>query len=229
MPRLRFGRKPRAHFLHIGKTGGSAIKSALEHARDGAFELVLHPHGTTLEQVPPGDRFFFVLRDPIDRFISAFYSRQRQGRPRYESPWSSEEERAFARFSTADSLACALSSQESEEHSQALDAMRAIAHVRDSYWFWFINESYFQSRLGDLLAVLWLPDLDATFLQLCALLGISPAPALPYDDVGAHRNPADTDRVLSPRARAGLEQWYASDQTFVERCRRLPALLTASS
>ena len=227
--RLRRARAaaPRAHLLHIGKTGGSAIKSALEGCK-GAYELVLHDHRTTLEQVPRGDRFFFVLRDPLERFVSGFYSRQRQGQPLYKSPWSPEEEHAFARFGTADSLGQALSSHDQEERSQALAAMRAIQHVRDSYWAWFDDEGYFESRLDDLLAVLWLPDLDATFPRLCELLGISPAPALPHDDLRAHRNPAGLDRGLSEPARLALEEWYRADQAFVDRCRRLPAFVTAS-
>jgi hypothetical protein len=226
--RLRRVRAPRAHFLHIGKAGGSAIKAALEGC-EGAYQLVLHGHATTLKQVPRGDRFFFVLRDPVERFVSGFYSRQRQGRPRYNSPWSSAEARAFALFSTAESLACGLSSQDDEERSQAEAAMRSIQHVRDSYWTWFRDDRYFEHRLDDLLAVLWLPDLDATFPQLSELLGIAPAPALPHDDLTAHRNPAALDRELSSHARTVLEQWYAADQAFVNRCRKLPSFLNPSS
>jgi hypothetical protein len=221
--------KPRAHFLHIGKTGGTAVKSALGNASDGAYDLVLHAHGTRLEQVPPGDRFFFVLRDPVERFVSGFYSRHRQGRPRYRSPWSPEEERAFQHFDTPEALGIALSSSDSDARAQALAAMRSIAHVRDSYSAWFKDEGYFESRLDDLLAILWLPDLEVTFPQLCALLGVSPAPALPADDIGAHRNPAGLDRTFSATSRANLERWYTEDEAFLERCRRLPVFLTAAS
>lgn len=222
-------RKPRAHFLHIGKTGGSAIKSALGDRCDGAYELVLHPHPTTLKDVPRGDRFFFVLRDPVERFVSGFYSRQRQGRPLYDSPWSPEEARAFGLFDTADALACALSSAANDERLEALAAMRSIQHVSSSYWDWFGNERYFRRRLDDLLAVLWLPDLDSTFPRLCRLLGISPVPELPDDDVRAHRNPAGVERRLSRPACRALEQWYAADEACVNRCRALPSFLTTCS
>ena len=220
--------RPRAHFLHIGKTGGTAVKFALGNASDGAYEIVLHGHGTTLEQVPPGDRFFFVLRDPVERFVSGFYSRQRQGRPRYRSPWSPAEERAFQHFDTPEALAIALSSSDGDARDHALAAMRSIEHVRDAYSVWFKNDRYFESRLKDLLAILWLPDLDAVFPQLCALLGVSPTPALPADDIGAHRNPAGVDRSLSAASRVNVERWYAEDKAFVERCRRLPVFLPAA-
>jgi hypothetical protein len=219
--------RPRAHFLHIGKTGGTAIKSALEDVREGTYEIVLHPHATTLSQVPRGDRFFFVLRDPVDRFVSGFYSRQRQGRPRRNSPWTAAEERAFARFDTPDRLARAISSPAPEERSHAVAAMRSIGHVRDPYWTWFGSGRYFEKRLGDLLAVLWLPELDTTFPRLCALLGVGPVPPLPDDDVGAHRNPEELDRTLSGEARATLEEWYAADRAFVRRCRELSCFMSS--
>src|SRR5581483_6101704 len=171
--------KPRAQFLHVGKTGGSAIKAALADADSGAFEIVLHPHATTLEQVPAGERVFFVLRDPVERLVSGFYSRLRRGRPRYEVPWTAGEELAFTRFVTPDALGRALASHSGEERSHAVDAIREIRHVQTSYRTWFGDDRYFESRLDDILAILWLPTLDTTFPRLCARLGISPAPPLP--------------------------------------------------
>ena len=75
----------------------------------------------------------------------------------------------------------ALSSSDRDAPSQALAAMGSIEHVRDSYSVWVNDDGYFQSRMDDLLAILWLPDLEEVFPQLCALLGISPTPALPSD------------------------------------------------
>src|SRR5947209_7116183 len=144
--------KPRAHLIHAGKTAGTAIKWALRDlTRDGDYRLELHEHAVTLRDVPAGDRVFFVVRDPIDRFVSGFYSRQRQGRPRYNYPWSPDEEKAFTAFETADALAAALSSSDDAERAAAQDAMRSIQHVRDSYWRWFGDPDYFRSRASDML------------------------------------------------------------------------------
>ena len=83
------------HFLHIGKTGGTAFKHAIttarrQNARLGALTpaLHLHPHTVHLRDIPKGDRFFFFLRDPISRFVSGFYSRKNQGHPRHFVPGS---------------------------------------------------------------------------------------------------------------------------------------------
>jgi len=75
------------HFLHIGKTGGSAIKYALtQYSVSGRYAIYLHSHNFRLRDVPIGESVFFFLRDPISRFKSGFYSRQRQGQPRYFVP-----------------------------------------------------------------------------------------------------------------------------------------------
>ncbi len=44
-----------------------------------------------LRNITEGEGIIFFLRDPTSRFVSGFYSRQRQGQPRYYSPWSSDE------------------------------------------------------------------------------------------------------------------------------------------
>ena len=87
------------HFLHIGKTGGSAIKAALRDFRE-THDIALHPHWVPAETVPAHERFFFCVRDPVTRFVSAFNSRLRMGKPTGFVEWDADEEWAFARFPT---------------------------------------------------------------------------------------------------------------------------------
>ena len=88
------------HFLHIGKSGGTAIKHALNDAKhvESGLSFVLHPHSTRLSDIPVGDKVLFTLRDPLSRFCSGFYSRLRKGQPRYNFEWSEGESRAFSKF-----------------------------------------------------------------------------------------------------------------------------------
>ncbi|HTX46742.1 MAG TPA: sulfotransferase family 2 domain-containing protein [Solirubrobacteraceae bacterium] len=214
--------KPRAHYLHIGKTGGTAIIAALGPLTDaGPYEIVLDGHDVDLRQIPAGEKFFFVVRDPLERFVSAFCDRQRRSRPRYDVGWTLEEERAYGLFSTPDSLGCALSSPDEGLRAAAHEAMTSIYHVRHSYWHWFEDPEYFNSRLGDVLFIMWLPSLHSLFPQLCAILGLREAPELPSDDVGAHRNPGSGSRYLSDCATQNLEQWYKRDYEFVRICSKL--------
>ncbi len=52
--------KQKVHFLHIGKTGGSAIKSVLEKKLiTPKYILKLHSHGTSLKDIPKGEYVVF--------------------------------------------------------------------------------------------------------------------------------------------------------------------------
>jgi hypothetical protein len=210
------------HFLHIGKTGGSAIKHALEpYARTGSYVITLHPHRTRLRDVPSGEKIVFFLRDPVSRFLSSFYSRKREGRPRYYRPWSEEERAAFERFSTPHELATALSSEEEDVKAAAIKAMRSIKHVKSSYWDWFENETYFLVRSGDVLFVGLQERLNDDFERLKKKLGLPPMAELPQSDVEAHRAPPDEDLHLGEEGLHNLRTWYARDYAFLELCAAL--------
>ena len=213
------------HFLHIGKTGGTAFKFAVERARERAGELActihLHPHTVRLRDIPEGDRFLFFLRDPIGRFVSGFYSRQREGRPRYVVPWRPDEADAFRRFDTPNALALALCAPDAALRGHAKAAMRSIRHVRDSYWNWFEDEAYFLSRRRDLFFIGRQERLAEDFAALRARLRLPDSAVLPAGDVDAHVAPRGLDRRIEEDAARNLRRWYAADFRFVALCRRL--------
>lgn len=208
------------HILHIGKTGGTAVKHALKsHPVTTDYLIRRHGHRTGLRQIPKGQNVIFFLRDPQTRFVSAFYSRLREGRPRYNNPWAAGEKIIFERFPTPNQLALALSSEDDEERSLAEKAMRSIAHLRDSYFRWFDSEEYFMSRLSDIFFIGFQETLNHDFQQLKSKLGLPDTLALPDDDVLAHRSPTELDRTLATQAVQNLTRWYAADRKFVDLCR----------
>ena len=221
--------KPIGHVFHVGKTGGLAVNQALSRYLDrGAYALFLHNHLMTLNCVPRGEKVIFFLRHPIDRFVSGFYSRQRQGRPRYSVPWTPGEADAFSHFKTPRALAGALSSDDPLVREQAARAMDQIQHIKDSYYHWFHSDEYFLNRLDDILFIGFQESLSADFERLRTLLGIPQVATLPDDDIAAHRNPPGLDRNLDACARRNLEAHYAQDIRFYEFCRNLaPRLPTA--
>jgi hypothetical protein len=210
------------HVLHIGKTAGTALKHALlDHRSVSGYELLLHGHEVTLAHVPVGERFMFVIRDPISRFVSAFNGRLREDRPRYHYPWNDAERAAFSVFKTPDELGAALSARDRRRRRQARDAMRGIGHVNSSYTYWLGDEQAFRSRLPDLFFIAFQERLDADFELLRRKLGLPPDVQLPTGDEEAHRTPQTYDAELGPVARANLERWYARDLAFVALCREL--------
>ena len=112
--------RPPLHVFHIGKTGGTALnQTLLAHGDESRYRLVFGGHTLTLGDVPAGEKFMFVIRDPLERFVSAFNGRLREDRPRYHYPWRDEEKVAFAIFKTPDELATALSSSDAGTRQQA--------------------------------------------------------------------------------------------------------------
>jgi hypothetical protein len=214
--------RPPLNVLHIGKTGGTALKQVLvERASSSRYELLFRGHDVKLADVPKGERYMFLIRDPLSRFVSAFNGRLREDRPRYHYPWRDEERVAFARFKTPDELAVALSSDDDDERQAAERAMHGIGHVNTPYTFWFPDESAFRARLGDLFFIGLQDRLDDDFESLKAKLGLPPGARLPRDETAAHKSPPGAYTHLSDVGRANLERWYARDIAFVELCREL--------
>ena len=210
------------HFLHIGKTGGSAVKFALQDDLvTPRYEIRLHRHGRKLKDVPEGEKAIFFLREPISRYVSGFYSRQRQGQPKTFVPWSEAEEAAFGHFDSANALAEAISSPDESERERAREAMSSIQHVRSSYRDWLVSEEYFLRRSADVLFVGFQESLSDDFARLRSKLELPESVRLPGDDVHAHRNPPGIDKALTEKARGNLGEWYRADFKFLVLCRKM--------
>lgn len=214
--------RPPLNVLHIGKTGGTALKHVLsENVEASRYQLLFRGHDVTLADVPAGEAYMFLIRDPLTRFVSAFNGRLREDRPRYYYPWRDEERVAFAIFKTPNRLAEALLSVDHEERKQAEAAMHGIGHVNTPYTFWFPDVSAFLARLDDVFFIGLQDRLDDDFELLRRKLGLPADVRLPRDETAAHKTPAEFESQLSERGRANLERWYEHDVAFVRLCREL--------
>ena len=100
------------HFIHghTGKTGGSFAKSQLSTTLESVnltmqnAGLRVNQHFVTLGDNPQGCYTFF-LRDPVERWVSGFLSRARQGCPSHCRLQSREERVMFHNFPTPNALA----------------------------------------------------------------------------------------------------------------------------
>jgi Sulfotransferase family len=217
--------KAKAYFFHIGKTGGSAFVSAIGNKLDaGKYSIQLRGHDAKLTDVPVGEKIFFFLRDPISRFVSGFYSRQRKGRPRYNIEWSRIEKEVFTTFSTPNALALALSDKLMPNHDLSVRGMNNIVHL-SSYFTWFKDLGYFKSRINDILFIGFQETLDDDFEKLKQVLNLPISTSLPKDDISAHKTPTHLDTSLDGDATIILKQWYARDIEFVIACKELMASL----
>jgi len=212
------------NFLHIGKTGGTSLKTALRpYVSFGHYNISLHKHGFRLRQLPPGELAVFFLRNPVTRFVSGFNSRLRRGMPRYFVPWTVREKTAFKQFSTANQLALALSATNDDERTAAEYAMHSIAHVKDVYARWFDSEDYFLSRLSDTFFIGFQESLSTDFEKLKLKLGLPSHIQLPCGEIETHKTPASFDQSLEPQAKENLINWYQDDMRFFKLCKQLVA------
>ncbi len=222
----RLRRQRVIHIIHIGKTGGSAVKDAIRGDIRGVrsvyqdvapgTRILTHSHHIDLRRIPPRDDVVFVLRDPVGRYVSGFMSRLRQGKPRHDSPWSKKERIAFRRFDTPDKLAVALSSDDAAERRAAVAAMHDIRHVRTTFAVWLGSPALLRKRRGQILLVGWQETLSDDFERLRALIGLPDRCRLPADPRSANRAPDDTPTDLSETGSANIRAWYRSDYEIID-------------
>jgi len=214
-------KQQKIHFLHIGKTGGSAIRSVLDNNQKTAkFIIMTHGHATSIKDIPSGEKIIFFLRDPLSRFISGFYSRKRKGKPRYNIEWRPLEKEIFTIFETPNELALSLSDTSSVHYSLALEAMDYIQHLRH-YDNWYTDFDYFNSRVEDIFFIGFQESLDKDFIKLKEKLLLDTSCALPTDDIAAHRNPKGLDKHLDNIGKEALLKHYKDDIQFYSLCKKL--------
>lgn len=221
---------PELCLLHIGKTGGSYVRSVLRHNRaHWTRPLQLLRHSATLENTLESfgeDRqLAFTFRNPTDRFVSAFYSRQRQGRPTYQFNWSAEEAIAYLWFETAEDLALALASPDERKKSAAIFALGAIEHLNSNLATYLHSVDALKMSKDAIVACVDLPDLDTKLPDFMARLGLSDVNIPP--DPKRHAAPAPLP-TLSTEAEAALRGHWSEEYRIYDACRSLAADLGLS-
>lgn len=211
--------RERIHYLHIGKNAGSQVNlvAAQINRHSDHYRIVPRGHDVRLEDLPPGERYFFSIRDPASRFVSGFYSRKRKGQPRIYSEWSKHEAAAFRHFDHANDLAEALF-EPGERGAAAFSAIKSILHTAMDQVGWFERSGSFL----ELTPPIWIlrqehfsADLDSLMRALgCEKLQVT----LANGAVSAHRNDYSGIPPLSPVARRNLARWYAQDYELYARC-----------
>jgi len=199
-------------FLHIPKTGGTAVKGALrsvspeQAATLGIRSIPLllgHRASYTAFRDPnlDGCAFSFVFRDPTQRYVSGFYEALRQGRPHKavsQKPWNAGYLAAFVWFKDANDLFEALGSHSERTVSAAVSALHHILDLRwDHVWMLGTAEEFGRRKnnirhycpieqLGtDFPLLLDLGD-SADLPGIRALLNqarVAPAPPPPLSDI----------------------------------------------
>lgn len=212
------------HFIHVSKAGGTALRYAIRAARLSAGgelvspwgELWGHDHRFRFADVGKDEKAVFALRDPVSRFISAYYSRLRKGAPRYAIEWTDAERQSFEWFPTPHELADALAEPSGEPRERAEFAMGSIRHLNRPMTFWTGKPSYVRRHLEKVLYVARQETLDDDWERLKELLDLPRDQMLPHDAITAHRTTYDRNVRLSEKGMHALRDWYADDYELLE-------------
>jgi hypothetical protein len=216
---------PHLCLLHIGKTGGTFLRSILRQnrARWSRPIQVLRHNATlmnTLDSFGADRELAFTFRDPAERFVSAFYSRLRQGRPTYQSDWSTAEATAFLWFKSAEELALALTSDDARDRSAALFAFGSIAHINNPMSAILNDAQTVRRSRNQIVMCVETADLDSKLPQVMERLGLpeweTPEPPI------RHASPTPLPK-LSAAAHAALKTHWAEDFAIYQACRELAA------
>lgn len=212
------------HFVHVRKTGGTAIKHALRTR--GVIEtpygdLVLHRHAFGLRDIGSRDHAFFCVRDPISRYRSGFLSRLRQGRPGHFRPWRPEERAAFERFATPQALALALASDNPDERTAAKAAMTDVRHLPPMSAA-LGGAQHVRAMRKRIVYIGRQETLRVDWPAIRELLALPAELELSTDPVIAHVQPdVEFDASLDEHACSILREWYAEDYRLLEACEDL--------
>lgn len=180
-PKNRFG-NPEYVFMHVGKTGGTSINALFHDCHNEGLRVPIvlnHKWSFQMARVRyPEAKIMVVLRDPLERIISGFNSRLREGRP-LGHPWSTEEAIAFGHFKSVEEFIAALSSDEAYEISAARFCFRSIGHLRRGYRYLLGNmEEATEASVGP-LHVSNIEEIEKSVPEIIAVL-----------------NPQDKDKIL---------------------------------
>lgn len=214
--------KAKYAFLHIGKTGGTAVRAALKEHNDSATDnrIAVFGHQVTFQKIVAEDRtsqLFFFVREPISRFVSGFYSRMRRGRYGTKE-LKPDEIIAFEQFKTPNALAEALTADDADVKALAEHAMKSIQHVRKSLTRYIGPLSLLQSEQKRLFFIGDQKYLSSDFAVLKKAMNLGENIQLPEEDVSMHKAPDGLDRTLSETATANLRRHYKDDYPVYEWC-----------
>ncbi len=160
-------------------------------------------------------RMTLILRDPLERTISGFNSRLRQGRPTYTSMWKPAEAVAFAQFRDVRHYLDALIADDDWSLSACAYARRHVTHLRWNYRYYFRSAEAVRKNAGHIALVGRIEETDAFVDALVAEAGI-PASACAGLYERRHEAKVRPSRVLAEygdgdiaRMRARLAAEYA--------------------
>lgn len=210
-------------FMHVPKTGGTYLLQVLTHnlmLRDRPHLYYCAHQRTAAEATAmygPNRRLAIVLRDPVDRFVSAYNSRLAEGRPGYVVPWSPEETRLFTKFPDIHAYARGLVSPLPKRRAAAALGFRQVGMLGRGYLKLFGTLDGVRADLPKLALCLPMDQIDPRMDAIMESLGMGDydLPDKPFANRGTPQKPLNLlERTALRRL---LRDEYAAYDLLVSR------------
>ncbi|RMC33764.1 sulfotransferase family 2 domain-containing protein [Paracoccus alkanivorans] len=211
-------------FLHIGKTGGTFLKSQISQNEAREKNVILSGHNMTLnksiEAYGPTRKLAFFFRHPEERFVSAFYSRLRQGRPVYDVNWTAAEAVAFQYFHNPNSLAEALYSEDDRLKSAANFAFKNIFHLALSHEHYLgsVEALLNEDKKQNILLCCETRNIERHWGKIVKTMGFDAGKAI---IPSSNKAPQGTAVELSELAKASLAMFWEKEFRIYDTCRKI--------
>lgn len=219
---------PAVCVLHIGKTAGTFFRDVIRSAPKLPKELNLldhkHTMATTLRDFGATRKLVILFRNPVERFVSGFYSRLRQGRPTYNSIWSPSEAISFSYFRTPTELAESLFSSDERLKSAGTFAMSNIQHINRGYEFFLESAEALEAARSCIVICCDVNNLDEKLNSILKALNIHGPVDL--DRARVHRS--EVSHRLSEEAVESLKKYWAKEFVIFEKCREIEEALNSA-
>ncbi len=212
------GQRTKLHFLNMGRSSIPSLKNFLSQLYSSKYELIFHDQSKALREIPFGEKICCIYRDPVQRFISGFYSRKMLGQPLFDVPWTEQEKVTFSHFDTPDQLAKALGSDNPQKKEHGLFAMKNTGFLNKNYGWWLGDKSLLDKRKEDFLLIGDVSDITNILSKLSTLLDIKVEQEFVDLD---EREVAEQDFGLSGDALSNLKSWYKEDYELLRYLQEL--------
>lgn len=218
--------------LHIPKTGGSCLRHSFELIKDKPKKinsnvmLTEYGHDKLFEPSDKkAEKFVFFVRSPIKRFVSAFISRLREGKPLYNIPHTDAEKKTFGKYKCPDQLAINLYDKAGNPNTETINYLGAIKHLKLDFRNYLKSCQHLEKNKNNILFVGRTEQLDHDFAKLCKILNVKNI-ELTKDPILSHKTPDkyNTLTQLSDKAKYNIIKYYISDYQIIMKLKELKLL-----